>query len=64
MDVLSPKYPGLFFICEQCGALCANVQENEIYEDNTVYCAVCHFRNFLPYYKKYDGIVQENKNNV
>lgn len=62
MEVISTKYPGLFFICQQCGALCANVQENEIYEDNAVYCAVCHFKNTLPYSKKYDGVVRENKN--
>lgn len=61
MDVLSTKYPGIFFVCEQCGALCANVRENEIYEDNAVYCMVCHFKNILPYSKKYDGVVQENK---
>lgn len=62
MDVLSNKYVGITCICEECGALCANVQENEIYEDNAVYCAVCHFKNTLPYSKKYNGVVWENKN--
>lgn len=62
MIALSKGHPGLFFICEQCGSLCADVKENEIYEDNTVYCIVCHYKNTIPYYKKYDGIVKETGN--
>ena len=33
MKVLSIKYPGIFFICNECGALVGEVNENEIYED-------------------------------
>lgn len=61
MEPLSLKHPGIFFICENCSALIANVQENEIYEDNAVYCPLCHYKNLISYYKKYDGIIKENK---
>ena len=58
MEILSNKYIGIYCICEQCGALLGNIQENEIYEDNAVYCMVCHFRNILPYSKSYNGIIK------
>jgi hypothetical protein len=61
MIVLSPKHPGLWFICEQCGALCGDVKENEIYEANDVYCPICHFKNQLAFNKKYEGIIKEGK---
>ena len=64
MELLSQKYPGIYFICEQCGAMFGNVQDNEIYEENSVYCPRCHWKNLIPYYKKYDGIVKEEKTNV
>lgn len=56
MEILSNRHPGLWFICEQCGALIGHIQQNEIYEDNNVYCPICHFKNVLAYSKKYDGI--------
>lgn len=59
MEILSPKYPGIWFICDQCGAVVANVKDNEIYEDSIVYCPICHWRNQLNYVKSYDGIVKE-----
>lgn len=64
MEVLSTKFPGIFFICEQCGALCANVQENEIYENCYVYCPVCKTKNLLPLDKAYDGIIKGDNPNV
>ena len=63
MVILSPKHPGIFFMCEQCSALIGDVRDNEIYEDNAVYCPVCHYKNLIPYYKKYDGVVKEEKTN-
>lgn len=59
MEVLSPKYPGIWFICDQCGAVIANVKDNEIYNDSDVYCPICHWCNQLNYVKSYDGIVKE-----
>ena len=47
MEILSSKYPGIWFICEQCGALIGNVKDNEIYNDNDVYCPCCKFKNTL-----------------
>lgn len=64
MEILSLKHLGLWFICEQCSALIVNIQENEIYEDNAVYCPVCHFKNLILYYKKYNGIVNKEVKNV
>lgn len=61
MKVLSPKYPGIFFICEQCGMLAGEVQENEIYEDSYVYCPICHYRSKLEYRKSYEGVVKDDK---
>ena len=61
MQVLSPKYPGLIFICEQCGMLAGGVQDNEIYEDSYVYCPICKYRNRLQYSKKYDGIIPKEE---
>lgn len=60
MEVLSQKYPGIYFICDQCGALVGNVKQEEIYEENSVYCPICHWRNFLIYNKNYNGINKEN----
>ena len=59
MDILSPKYPGIWFICEQCGALIGNVKESEIYNNSDVYCPICKFKNTLPLNKNYDGTVKE-----
>ena len=64
MIVLSPKYPGLFFICEQCGALVGDVRPNEIYENNNVYCPICHWINKLQYDSTYNGEVKENETNA
>lgn len=50
-------------MCEQCSALIGDIRDNEIYEDNAVYCPVCHYKNLIPYYKKYDGVVKEEKTN-
>ena len=64
MQVVFKGYPGLWFICEQCGALMIDVQDNEIYNDSDVYCPCCRFKNTLPLNKNYDGIVTEEKKNV
>ena len=64
MEVLSNRYPGRICICEECGALLANIQESDIYAENIVYCPICKHGNHILYDKKYDGTVQENKNNV
>jgi len=61
MEVLSNRYAGRICICEECGALLANIQESDIYAGNIVYCPVCNHGNHILYDKKYDGIVQENK---
>ena len=64
MKVLSNKYPGLFFVCEQCFALIGNIHENEIYENEYAYCPICHNKQKLEYNKSYNGIIQENKNDA
>lgn len=67
MEILSSKYPGIWFICEQCGALIGNVKDNEIYNDSDVYCPCCKFKNTLPLNKNYNGIVKKQEvkeNNV
>lgn len=51
MEVLSQKYPGLYFICTGCGALIAHVQKNEIYEKQYVYCPICKTKNNLEIYE-------------
>lgn len=61
MNILSPKYPGIWFICEQCRALIGNVKESEIYNNSDVYCPICKFKNTLPFNKNYDGIVKEQE---
>lgn len=61
MEILSSKYPGIWFICEQCGALIGNVKDNEIYNDNDVYCPCCKFKNTLSLNKNYDGIVKKQE---
>ena len=61
MNVLSTKYPGLWFICEQCGAVVANIKDEEIYEKNDVYCPICHFKNQIAFDKKYEGIIKEEE---
>ena len=61
MKVLSTKHPGLWFICEQCGAVVIDVQDNEIYNERQVYCPICHALNEILFDKNYDGIVEERK---
>lgn len=58
MEVLSKRHPGLFFICEQCGALIGDVHENEIYENSYVYCPICRNKQKLKYNKSYEGIIK------
>ena len=60
MEILSQKYPGLYFICEQCGGMIGNVKNNEIYEGNCVYCPICHWKNKLEYNTNYDGIIKND----
>lgn len=64
MEVLSNKYVGIICICEECGSFLANIQESDICAENIVYCPVCKHGNHILYNKNYDGIVQENKNDV
>ena len=59
MKVLSTKHPGLWFICEQCGAVIIDVQDNEIYNERDVYCPICKFQNEILFDKNYDGVVQK-----
>jgi len=61
MKVLSAKHPGLWFICEQCGAVVIDVQDNEIYNERDVYCPICHALNKILFDKNYDGIVKERE---
>ena len=61
MKVLSVKHPGLWFICERCGAVVIDVQDNEIYNERDVYCPICHALNEILFDKNYDGIVKERK---
>lgn len=61
MEILSSKYPGIWFICEQCGALIGNVKDNEIYNNSDVYCPCCKFKNTLSLNKNYDGIVKKQE---
>lgn len=56
MEVLSNKFIGMYFICEQCGCLVGNIKENEIYNESDVYCPLCHYKNTLNYVKSYNGI--------
>lgn len=60
MEVLSPKYPGIMIICQECGAVLGNVQEKDIYGANIVYCPICHHANEIEYDKNYNGEVKEN----
>lgn len=62
MKVLSIKYPGIFFVCNECGALVGEVNENEIYEDCYVYCPICRNKQRLEYSKKYNGVIENGKN--
>ena len=64
MEILSPRFPGIYFICEQCGAVIANVKENEIYNEHDVYCPICKFKNELNYSKSYDGIVIKTEDKI
>ena len=59
MKVLSTKHPGLWFICEQCGSVVIDVQDNEIYNERDVYCPICKFKNEILFDKSYDGVVQK-----
>ena len=61
MKVLSTKHPGLWFICEQCGAVVIDVQDNEIYNEQDVYCPICHALNKILFNKNYDGIIKERE---
>ena len=59
MEILSNKYPGIMFICEQCGAVIGDVKENEIYNESDAYCPLCRYKNTLNYVKTYNGIAAE-----
>lgn len=61
MQVVYRRYPGLWFICQQCGALMVDVQLSDIYNDSDVYCPCCKFKNTLPLNKNYDGVVKNDK---
>lgn len=61
MKVLSNRHPGIYFVCENCGALIIDVQDNEIYNERDVYCPICHALNEILFDKNYDGIVKERK---
>jgi DNA-directed RNA polymerase subunit M/transcription elongation factor TFIIS len=63
MQVLSPTFPGLILICEQCGAL-LSYNKTDIYGANLVYCPLCKHANEIEYDKNYDGIVTEEKKDV
>ena len=60
MEVIYPKFPGRFIICEGCGAiLCYN--NSDIYGANLLYCPICKYQNVLNYDKNYDGIIENPK---
>ena len=58
MIVLSPRPVGLYFVCEQCGSMIVDVQDNEIYNERDVYCPVCHALNEILFDKSYDGVIK------
>lgn len=62
MEVLTRTHPGLYIICDGCGALLANIQKSDIYGANLVYCPLCKYQNIMEIDKNYDGIVKEEKN--
>ena len=64
MEILSKKYPGIYFICDQCGALIGHVKQTEVYNKNDVYCPICKWKNTLEYDKNYEGIMTEEKEDV
>lgn len=61
MQVIFTKYPGLWFICQQCGAVVVDIKDNEIYNDSDVYCPCCRFKNTLSLNKNYDGIIKKQE---
>ena len=61
MEVLTRTHPGLYIICDGCGALLANIQKSDIYGANLVYCPLCKHQNLLEYDRNYNGIIEKEK---
>lgn len=59
VQVIYPKYPGLFFICKNCGAI-VRYEVNDVY-GQFVYCPQCRMPNEVQLDKEYDGVVKEEK---
>ena len=45
MKVLSPTYPGITLICENCYCLLAIDPHKDIYENKYIYCPLCNAKN-------------------
>ena len=64
MKILSPTYPGSILICSDCGCLFA-YNQSDLYENQFVYCPVCHIRQRANLNLNYEGEVKnESKSKI
>ena len=59
MKILSPTYPGSIFICSDCNCL-FSYNQNDIYENQFVYCPVCHIRQRVNLDLSYNGEIKND----